>query len=161
MKEYLSLLQEWIIKSYQLQVRFKLRKENRTYLPFSSTASTLAPFPRSSWTTIVSPFRAATCRGLEENIINVHVCRCMHVHTHTLYLSNSGCWRALLLTCENPEIQRWHLVLTAIKMGVGHHRTDMQGAVTVSVCGVALGPISKFHLHQKAFFFSFLLKLNI
>lgn len=34
------------------------------FLPFSSTASTLAPFPNSSWTTTVSPFRAATCRGL-------------------------------------------------------------------------------------------------
>lgn len=35
-----------------------------SFLPFSSTASTLAPFPKSSWTTTVSPFLAATCRGL-------------------------------------------------------------------------------------------------
>lgn len=37
----------------------------RPFSPFSSTASTLASFPNSSWTTTVRPRRAATCRGLQ------------------------------------------------------------------------------------------------
>lgn len=36
-----------------------------SFSPFSSTASTLASFPNSSWTTTVRPLRAATCRGLQ------------------------------------------------------------------------------------------------
>lgn len=47
-----------------LKAELLMGKQLNSCLPFSSTASTLAPFPKSSWTTTVSPFRAATCRGL-------------------------------------------------------------------------------------------------
>lgn len=43
-------------------------------LPFSSTASTLAPFASSSCTTTVKPFLAATCRGLRRKMTG-WVCR--------------------------------------------------------------------------------------
>lgn len=49
------------------------RKNNIVTLPFSSTASTLAPFASSSCTTTVKPFLAATCRGLKKKDENMDV----------------------------------------------------------------------------------------
>lgn len=59
LKQQRSDLTVWIWKGVLQQ-----RNDSR---PFSSTANTLAPFTRSSWTTTVSPFLAATCRGLQES----------------------------------------------------------------------------------------------
>lgn len=53
------------------------------FSPFSSTASTLASFPNSSWTTTVRPLRAATCRGLQrgrDSDKTLHTLTCSSLH---------------------------------------------------------------------------------
>lgn len=90
-----TLLQRCTIKRKKLQ-EVGRGEAHGAYLPFSSTASTLAPFPRSSWTTIVSPFRAATCRGLWEKV--VHLCT-VNRQIHTWLSANT--WAS----CEDLEIQ--------------------------------------------------------